>query len=120
MSKKTFHEICADAKTNIKVKSVKEVMNMVEEVEKFIIIDVREDNEFYRSHIKGAKHVGRGILERDIHLHVPSHDDKIILYCGGGFRSVLAAESLQKMGYSNVISMDGGWKGWLEEGGETE
>lgn len=118
--KKTFHEICAESKKNIKECTVEDVMKMKQSKEDFVLIDTREDNEFNAAHIKGAIHIGRGILERDIHLHIPSHDIKIILYCGGGFRSALAAESLQKMGYENVISMDGGWKGWNRAGGEVE
>ncbi|MDZ4711820.1 MAG: rhodanese-like domain-containing protein [bacterium] len=120
MEKKTFAELCADAKKNVKECNVNDVMDMMKNSEDFHLVDIREDNEFNAAHIKGAKHVGRGILERDIHLHVPSHDQKIVLYCGGGFRSALSAESIQKMGYSNVISMDGGWKGWNAAGGEIE
>jgi rhodanese-related sulfurtransferase len=116
----TFHELCEESKKNIKACSVEEVLEMQDSRENFVLIDIREDNEFNKAHIKGAKHIGRGILERDIHLHVHSHDKKLVLYCGGGFRSVLAAESLQKMGYSNVISMDGGWRRWNELGGEIE
>lgn len=117
---KTFHELCADAKNNIKEVTIPEVMEMQKNNEEFTLIDIREDNEWEKGHIKGAIHVGKGILERDLHLHIPSHDTKIVLYCGGGFRSALAAESLQKMGYSNVISMDGGWRGWNAAGGATE
>ncbi|MEO8446014.1 MAG: rhodanese-like domain-containing protein [bacterium] len=120
MKEKTFAELCADAKKNIKECTVNDVIKMKDNSEAFNLIDVREDNEFKAAHIKGAKHIGRGILERDIHLHIPSPDEKIILYCGGGFRSALAAESLQKMGYTNVISMDGGWKAWNAAGGEIE
>ena len=108
--KKTFHELCAEAKKNVKECTVEDVMKMMKDNEDFILVDTREDNEFNNAHIKGAIHIGRGILERDIHLHIPGHDKKIVLYCGGGFRSALAAESLQKMGYENVISMDGGWR----------
>ncbi|MBK8554071.1 MAG: sulfurtransferase [Ignavibacteria bacterium] len=118
--KKTFHEICADAKINIKEYSVEDVLQMLKNKEDFVLVDTREDNEFNHSHIKGSIHIGRGILERDIHLHIPDHNKKIVLYCGGGYRSALAAESLQKMGYENVISMDGGWKGWNKAGGEIE
>lgn len=118
--KKTFHEICDESKKNIKVCSVKDVINMKVRNEDFYLVDTREDNEFIKSHIKGAIHIGRGILERDIHLHIPDHSGKIVLYCGGGYRSVLAAESLQKMGYEKVFSMDGGWKGWVAEDGEVE
>jgi rhodanese-related sulfurtransferase len=118
--KKTFHEICAESKKNIKECTVEDVIKMKQSKEDFVLIDTREDNEFNAAHIKGAIHIGRGILERDIHLHIPSHDIKIILYCGGGFRSALAAESLQKMGYENVMSMDGGWKGWVKLDGDVE
>ena len=118
--KKTFHELCAESKKNITECSIEDVMRMMKSKEEFFLIDTREDNEFNKSHIKGSIHVGKGILERDIHLHVPDHTKKIVLYCGGGFRSALAAESLQKMGYENVISMDGGWRGWNNAGGEVE
>lgn len=84
--------------------------------EKFLIVDVREDNEWAKGHLPGAIHLGRGIIERDIEQRVPDTNAKLILYCGGGFRSALVADSLQKMGYHNVESMDGGWKGWLEAG----
>lgn len=121
---KTFHEHCAESRKNVKACSVKDVLNLfkIKESEDmdFILVDIREDNEFNSGHIKGAKHIGKGIIERDIHLHVKDHDKKIILYCGGGYRSLLAAESLQKMGYTNVISMDGGWKEWNLAGGDIE
>jgi len=117
---KTFHEHCSDAKKNIKENTVKDVIKMMNDNENFILVDVREDNEFNNGRIKGAIHIGKGIIERDIHLHIPDYDKKVVLYCGGGYRSALAAESLQKMGYTNVISMDGGWKGWNAEGGEVE
>ncbi|MBK9334554.1 MAG: rhodanese-like domain-containing protein [Ignavibacteria bacterium] len=118
--KKTFHELCDDVKKNIKECTVRDVMEMKKNNEEFILVDIREDNEFEKGRIKDAIHVGKGIIERDIHLHVDEHDRKIILYCGGGYRSAIAAESLQKMGYTNVISMDGGWKGWNKEEGEIE
>jgi len=84
--------------------------------EKFLLIDVREDNEWAKGHLPNAVHLGRGIIERDIEQRIPDTGAKLILYCGGGFRSALAAENLQKMGYTNVESMDGGWKGWLDAG----
>lgn len=120
--RKTFHEICDESKKNVNACSVNDVFKLMEnkDLEDFILVDIREDNEFNAGHIKGAIHLGKGIIERDIHLHVNEHDKKIVLYCGGGYRSVLAAESLQKMGYTNVISMDGGWKGWNIENGEIE
>jgi len=117
---KTFHELCAGAKKNVKECSVKDVIKMVRDNEDVTIIDVREDNEFHKGRIKGAIHIGKGIIERDIHLHISDHRKKIVLYCGGGYRSALAVEALEKMGYTNVISMDGGWKGWNAEGGEVE
>lgn len=83
---------------------------------KFILVDVREESEFAKDHLPSAIHLGKGVIERDIEKTVPDHDAPLILYCGGGFRSALAADNLQKMGYTNVISMDGGWRGWTESG----
>ena len=121
---KTFHELCAEIKQKVQECTVNDVMQLMSKKEKgeedFVLIDVREDNEFKKGHIKNSIHIGKGIIERDIHHHIDDHGKKIILYCGGGYRSVIAAESLMKMGYTNVISMDGGWKGWNNEGGETE
>ncbi|MBL8008521.1 MAG: rhodanese-like domain-containing protein [Ignavibacteria bacterium] len=118
--KKTFHEYCDDLKINIRECSVNDVSNMLKENEDFYLVDIREDNEFNSGRIKGSIHIGKGIIERDIHLYIPDHDKKIVLYCGGGFRTIIAADSLKKMGYSNVFSMEGGWKKWLKENGETE
>ena len=84
--------------------------------EKFLLVDVREESEYANDHLPGAIHLGKGIIERDIEQRVPETNAKVILYCGGGFRSALVAENLQKMGYTNVESMDGGWKGWLDAG----
>ena len=100
--RKTFHEICDESKKNVNACSVSDVFKLMKnkDSEDFILVDIREDNEFNAGHIKGAIHLGKGIIERDIHLHVNDHDKKIVLYCGGGYRSVLAAESLQKMGYT--------------------
>ena len=83
--------------------------------EEFVLIDVREDREWQAGHIAGAIHIGKGVIERDIEGRVPDHGAKLVLYCGGGYRSVLAAESLQKMGYDNVFSMSGGWREWCEK-----
>ncbi len=80
-----------------------------------VLIDVREDREWQAGHIKGAIHIGKGVIERDIESRVPDHGAKVVLYCGGGYRSVLAAESMQKMGYDNVYSMSGGWREWCEK-----
>lgn len=82
----------------------------------FTLLDVREDHEWQAGHLPGAEHLGKGIIERDIEERFPDVDAELILYCGGGFRSALAAETLQKMGYTNVISMDGGFRGWKEAG----
>jgi rhodanese-related sulfurtransferase len=84
------------------------------------LIDVREDNEFAAGHAAGAMHLGKGIIERDIETKVPDKSATLVLYCGGGFRSALAADALQKMGYTDVISLDGGWRAWNEAGLPTE
>ena|SRR5436190_24237201 len=84
------------------------------------LIDVREDNEYAAGHAAGAKHMGRGVIERDIVQTFPDKDTEIVLYCGGGYRSALAADNLQKMGYTNVWSMDGGWAAWQESGAPME
>jgi rhodanese-related sulfurtransferase len=111
-----FLKLVQDAKRNVKETNVAEVKRRGDAGEKFLLIDVREDNEWAKGHLPGAVHLGRGIIERDIEQNVPDTGAKLILYCGGGFRSALAAENLQKMGYTNVESMDGGWKGWVEAG----
>jgi rhodanese-related sulfurtransferase len=84
------------------------------------LIDVREDNEWNEAHAKGAEHLGKGIIERDVELAAPDKTGALILYCGGGFRSVLATDALQRMGYTNVASMAGGWRAWAEAGAPTE
>jgi len=84
------------------------------------LIDVREDNEWQHGHARGAQHLGRGVIERDIELAVPDHDAELILYCGGGYRSALACDNLQRMGYTNVHSMAGGWKAWKDAGAPVE
>ena len=105
-----------DAKKNVKETNVADVKRRSDAGEKFLLVDVREDNEWAKGHLPGAVHLGKGIIERDIEQRAPDTNAKIILYCGGGFRSALAAENLQKMGYTNVESMDGGWRGWVEAG----
>jgi rhodanese-related sulfurtransferase len=85
-----------------------------------VLIDVRDDNEWAAGHAKGAVHMGRGVIERDIVKTFPDKGTPMVLYCGGGYRSALAADNLQRMGYTNVISMDGGWKGWVDAGFPTE
>ena len=82
--------------------------------ESILLIDVREESEFAAGHIPGAIHVSKGVIERDIETVVPDLNTEILLYCGGGFRSALSADNLQRMGYQNVVSVDGGWRGWTE------
>lgn len=88
--------------------------------EAITLVDVREESEWARGHIPGAVHVGKGVIERDIEARFPDPDAPLVLYCGGGFRSVLAADALAEMGYTRVVSMDGGWRGWTEAGGPVE
>jgi len=111
-----FLKLVDEAKKNIKEFSVADVKAKLDRGDRFHFIDVREDNEFLTDHAKGAVHLGRGILERDIETVIPDTRAEIVLYCGGGFRSALAAENLMKMGYTNVISMDGGIRAWREAG----
>lgn len=80
----------------------------------FVLLDVREQDEWARGHIPGAQHLGKGVIERDIEAVVPDPATRLVLYCGGGYRSALAADALQQMGYTNVVSMDGGWRAWTE------
>ena len=115
-----FLKLVNDAKTRVKETNVAEVKKKMDAGEKFILVDTREDSEWARGHLPGAVHLGKGIIERDIEKAVPEKNAPIILYCGGGFRSALAADNLQKMGYTNVLSMDGGWRGWTEAGLPTE
>jgi rhodanese-related sulfurtransferase len=114
-----FLKLVNEAKKHVKETNVADVKRRMDAGEKFQLIDVREDNEWAAGHVSGAVHLGKGIIERDIEARVPDPHAKLILYCGGGFRSALVAENLQKMGYTNVESMDGGWRGWLEAGLST-
>ncbi len=111
-----FLKLVNEVKLRVKETNVAEVQQRMDSGEKFLLVDVREDNEWVNGHLPGALHMGRGIIERDIEVKVPETSTKVILYCGGGFRSALVADNLQKMGYTNVESMDGGWRGWLEAG----
>jgi rhodanese-related sulfurtransferase len=111
-----FLKLVGEAKMRVKETNVADVKKRMDGGEKFLLLDVREDNEWAKGHLPGAAHMGRGIIERDIEMKVPETSTKIILYCGGGFRSALVADNLQKMGYTNVESMDGGWRGWTEAG----
>ena len=110
------HGLVNEAKQRIKQETFRETKKRLDNGEKLILVDTREDAEWARGHIPGAIHLGRGIIERDIEKTIPDKATPIVLYCGGGFRSALAADNLQKMGYINVISMDGGWRGWTEAG----
>jgi len=109
-----FLKLVNDAKTRVKETNVADVKRRIDAAEKFLLVDVREDNEWAKGHLPSAVHLGRGVIERDIEKAVPDTNTKIVLYCGGGFRSALVADNLQKMGYTNVESMDGGWRGWTE------
>jgi rhodanese-related sulfurtransferase len=111
-----FLKIVQDAKSRVRETNVDEVKKKIDNGEKFVLIDVREESEFAADHLPGAVHLGKGIIERDIEARVPDLNAEIVLYCGGGFRSALAADNLQKMGYKNVISMDGGIRDWREKG----
>ena len=109
-----FVKLVNEAKKNITEEDHHATKRRIDSREKFVLIDTREDSEWARGHLPGAVHMCRGHIERDIEKHVPNKDETIVLYCGGGYRSALAAESLQKMGYRSVISMDGGWRAWTE------
>jgi rhodanese-related sulfurtransferase len=111
-----FLKIVDDAKTRVRETHVDAVKARMDHGEKFLLVDVREESEYAKDHLPGAIHLGKGIIERDVETRVPELGTEMILYCGGGFRSALAADNLQKMGYTNVISMDGGIRGWREKG----
>jgi len=111
-----FLKIVDDAKTRVRETNVDEVKARMDRGDKFLLVDVREESEFAKDHLPGAIHLGKGVIERDIEARVPQFNTEMILYCGGGYRSALAADNLQKMGYTNVISMDGGIRGWRERG----
>jgi len=110
-----FLKIVDDARSRVRETNVDEVKRRMDRGDKFLVVDVREESEFAKDHLPGAVHMGKGVIERDIEACVPELDKEMILYCGGGFRSALAADNLQKMGYTNVISMDGGIRGWREK-----
>jgi rhodanese-related sulfurtransferase len=111
-----FEKLCADTKKRVRELTVDNVKAKLDRKETFYLVDVREESEFAKDHLPGAQHLGKGVIERDIETAIPQTDAPIVLYCGGGFRSALAADNLQKMGYTNVWSMDGGIRGWRDKG----
>lgn len=111
-----FLRIVDDAKTRIKEVGIAEVKRKLDAGEKIHLVDVREESEWAKSRLPGPRHLGKGILERDVEQAIPDTGAEIVLYCGGGFRSALAADNLQKMGYTRVSSMDGGFRGWTQAG----
>ena len=114
-----FLKLVNDAKSRVKQADYRDIKKRLDAGEKLILVDTREDLEWANGRIPGAIHLGKGIIERDIEQTIPDRGAPIVLYCGGGFRSAIAADNLQKMGYTNVISMDGGWRGWNESGYPT-
>ena len=111
-----FLQIVADAKKKVRETTVDEIKARLDRGDKFVLIDVREESEYAKDHLPGALHLGKGVLERDVEAKVPDTGAEMVLYCGGGFRSALAAENLQRMGYTNVLSMDGGIRDWRARG----
>ena len=115
-----FLKIVNDAKSRIRELTVADVKEKIARGDSFELVDVREESEWKAGHVKGARYLGRGILERDIEKAIPELDREIVLYCGGGFRSALAADNLRQMGYTRVASMDGGFREWKGSGGAIE
>ncbi len=111
-----FLKLVQDAKTRIRECTVEDVQRRLAAGESFVLIDVREESEWAKDHLPGAIHLSKGIIERDIEAKIPDPHTPIVVYCGGGYRSALVADNLQKMGYDNVLSMDGGHRGWKERG----
>jgi len=109
-----FLTLVNDARSRIRECSIQDVVNWREAGESFHLVDVREESEWAKGHLPQSRHLGKGIIERDIEAQIPDTAAKIVLYCGGGYRSALAADNLLKMGYTNVISMDGGYRAWTE------
>jgi rhodanese-related sulfurtransferase len=111
-----FLKIVDDAKHRVRETTVDEIKSRLDRGDKFVLVDVREESEWQKDHLPGAIHMSKGVIERDVEQKVPDLNAEMVLYCGGGFRSALAADNLQKMGYKNVVSMDGGVRGWREKG----
>ena len=114
-----FLQLVEDAKSRIRQTTVQDVKKWLDAGKVFALIDVREDNEWAKGHLPGSVHICKGVIERDIENAIPAKATPMVLYCGGGFRSALAADNLQKMGYTNVVSMEGGWRGWTDAGFPT-
>jgi len=115
-----FLGLVQDAKQRIRETAIAELKKRLDAKEEFCLIDVREDHEWAAGHIPGAIHLSRGIIERDIEEKFPNREAEILLYCGGGYRSALVADNLQRMGYKRVVSVDGGWRGWIAAGFSVE
>lgn len=115
-----FIAIVEDARKRVRETTVQDIRRRQEKGESFLLVDVREESEWANGHLPGAVHLGKGVIERDVETRFPDAGREIILYCGGGYRSALAADTLQKMGYTNVVSMDGGFRGWTEAGFPVE
>ena len=111
-----FLKLVAEAKARVLECTADDVKRRLDKGEKFVLVDVREESEYAAGHLPGAVHMSKGVIERDVEKEVPDPATPLVLYCGGGFRSALAADNLQKMGYQNVFSMDGGMRGWREKG----
>lgn len=111
-----FLALVADARSRVKQCTIEEFVARRERGESPVLVDTREDREWEKGHLPGAVHLSKGVIERDVESRIPDKGAPIVLYCGGGFRSALVADNLQKMGYTDVTSMDGGWRGWLERG----
>lgn len=114
-----FLKLVNDARSRVRETDVHTTKQQIDRGERFFLVDTREESEWRSGHLPGAIHLGKGVIERDIERVIQDKAAPIVLYCGGGFRSVLAADSIQKMGYSNVVSMDGGWRGWVAAGFPT-
>lgn len=115
-----FLKLVDDARTRVREVTVEEARARLSANPRARLVDVREDKEWEAGHAAGAEHLGRGVIERDVETKIPDKDTELILYCGGGFRSALACDNLQRMGYREVYSMAGGWKAWRESGAPTE
>jgi rhodanese-related sulfurtransferase len=111
-----FLQIVNDARTRIKEIDIDGYKKLLDAGEKPVLVDTREESEWAAGHAKGAVHLGKGVIERDVEARIPDKNTKMVLYCGGGFRSALAADNLQKMGYTSVISLDGGWRAYTQAG----